>query len=337
VVSPRQLRLTLFGRARLAWTLLKETVTEFVDDDATRHGAALAYYTLFSIAPVLVLAISIAGLLYGESTARAEVSNRLREMLGADGAAAVEGLLNRALPPDSGLLSTVIALATLLIAASTLFVQLRNSFNYIWDAPPPEGNGLVTLLRRQGFGALMVLLMGALLLASLALGTVVSLAGDLLGQWLALSPGHLALAYQLLSFTLVTALFATMFKLLPDVKVAWGDVWVGAIVTTLLFGIGRSGIAAYIEHAGVTTAYGAAGSLVAFMVWVFWSAQILLFGAEFTQVYGRRAGSRRRERGLLEHHKKTDRLPGPDDDTLEGPPTAPGRRREPLREDRRHE
>lgn len=335
-LTPDRVRFALVNRARFVWCLLKETVSEFVDDDATRHGAALAYYTLFSIAPVLVLAISIAGLLYGESTARAEVLARLREMLGPDGAAAVGSLLNRALPADSGIVSTVVALATLLIGASTVFVQLRASFNHIWDAPPPPGNGIVTLLRRQASGALMVLLMGGLLLASLALTTTVTMAGDLIGQWLALSPRHLAIAYQLVSFTLVATLFATMFKFLPDVKVAWGDVWVGAVVTTVLFSIGRSGIAAYIEFAGVTTAYGAAGSLVAFMVWVFWSAQILLFGAEFTQVYGRRVGSRRRERALLDH-KKLPAAPEPDAVATDELPPPPAARPVPLREDRRHE
>lgn len=294
--SPDRTPLGLLGRRRLAWAIVKETVSQFGADDAARHGAAIAYYTLFSIAPLLVLAISIAGLLYSESTARAEVATRLRDLLGPDGASAVEGLLNRALPSGSGIVSTAIALATLLIGASTVFVQLRGSLNHIWDTPTPPGNGLVELLRRQAFGALMVLAMGALLLASLTLGTVVTVAGDAMGQWLAVSPGHLTAAYQLLSFALVTTLFAVMFKLLPDVKVAWGDVWIGAIVTTVLFSIGRGAIATYIELAGVTTAYGAAGSLVAFLVWVFWSAQILLLGAEFTQVYSRRAGSRRRER-----------------------------------------
>lgn len=303
MASPHRVRLSVVRRAKLVWTLVAESVAEFMDDNATRHGAALAYYTLFSIAPVLVLAISIAGLLYGESTARAEVSARLRELLGPDGATAVEGLLNRAFPSDTGLLSTVIALATLLIGASTVFVQLRASLNYLWDAPVPKGSGVLTLLRRQAIGALMVLGIGALLLLSLTLGTVVSLAGDTVGAWLSLSSRALTVGYQAFSFVLVTVLFAALFKVLPAVRIAWSDVWVGAIVTTVLFGIGRSAIAAYVEYAGVTSAYGAAGSLVAFMVWVFWSAQILLLGAEFTQVYSRRFGSRRRECALLDRRR----------------------------------
>lgn len=316
MASPDREPIGLLGRARLVWGFLEQTVTQFADDDASRHGAALAYYTLFSIAPLLVLVIAIAGLLYNESTARMEVATRLNDLLGPEGASAVVGFLHRALPAESGMISTAVALATLLVGASTVFVQLRRSLNYIWDAPAPSGSGLATLLRRQAIGALMVLVMGALLLVSLALGTVISMAGDLIGPWLALSPGHLAVVSQVLSFALATALFAAMFKLLPDVRVAWGDVWLGALVTTVLFGIGRVAIAAYIEYAGVATAYGAAGSLVAFMVWVFWSAQILLLGAEFTQVYSRSAGSRRRERGLLDKRRarqRPDRREGPAD------------------------
>ncbi|MDP2312042.1 MAG: YihY/virulence factor BrkB family protein [Pseudomonadota bacterium] len=304
MAAPDRVRLGLGGQVKLAARIARETVTEWVDDDATRHGAALAYYAVFSVAPLLLLAISIAGLLYGESTARMEVATRLREFLGPQGAPAVEQLLDRALPTRTGVLATVVSSVALVIGASTVFVQLRASLNHIWDVPPRRGNGLVTLLRQQAFGGLMVLAMGALLLASLTLGTVLSVAGDVVAPWLSLSPAHLEAAYQVLSFALVTALFAVVFKVLPDVPVAWSDVAVGAILTAALFALGRSAIAAYLVYAGVTTAYGAAGSLVAFLVWVYWSAQILLLGAEFTQVYGRRAGSRRRECDLLEHHKK---------------------------------
>ncbi len=307
MAAPERPRLGLRGGLGLAARVVRESVAEWIDDDAARHGAALAYYTVFSVVAVSLKNISIAGLLYGEATARAEVATRLHELLGPEGASAVEGLLNRALPTGSGVLSTVLGVATLLIGASTVFVQLRASLNYMWDVPVrpvSAGKGLLTLLWRQGIGGLMVLAMGAVLLASLTLGTAVSVAAEAVGAWVALSPEDVTYAYQALSFGLVTLVFAGMFKLLPGVPVAWGDVWVGALVTALLFTLGRSAIAMYLAYAGVATAYGAAGSLVAFLVWVYWSAQILLFGAEFTQVYGRRVGSRRREGGLLDKGKK---------------------------------
>ncbi|MFN7144591.1 MAG: YihY/virulence factor BrkB family protein [Myxococcota bacterium] len=283
----------------LTWLLLRDAVKGFAAHDAPRHGAALAYYALFSIAPLLLLAISIAGLLYDEAAARAEVSTRLHEMLGPEGAVAVEGLLDRALPRGSGLVSTIVGVLTALFGASTVFVQLKGSIDRIWDVQPRAGNGLVAFVCGRALGIGMVVLTGTLLLASLALGTVVRVGGERLSEAVGLGPDALAFVWPLLSLGFVTAAFAAVFKFLPSVKVGWRDVLLGAFVTAVLFTLGRAVIGLYLARTGISSAYGAAGSLVAFMVWVYVSAQILLFGAEITQVWARRVGSRRGDRGRL--------------------------------------
>ncbi len=302
--SPRSTRASPL---KVGWLLLRDAVTAFGRDDAPRHGAALAYYALFSVAPLLLLATSIAGLLYDEAAARAEVSAWLNDLVGPQGAGAVEGLLNRALPKGSGVVSTVIGILTTLLGASSVFVQLRGSLNRIWGVHPKPGRGLLVAACGRALGAAMVLVTGALLLASLALGTAVRLGGDALARWVGLDPENLDFTVPLLSFLIVTAAFAAIFKLLPSLRLAWSDVIVGAVITAVLFTIGRAAIGLYLAHTGVSSAYGAAGSLVAFLVWVYASAQILLFGAELTKSWAQHVGSRR---GSLPVGRGDERRPG---------------------------
>jgi len=270
---------------RVAWALVRDAARGFVADDAPRHGAALAYYALFSVAPLLLLATAIAGLVYDEASARAEVSARLFELVGAQGAAAVEGLLTRALPTGAGLVPSIIGVTTTLLGASTVFVQLRGSLDQVWKVPSHETAGVVAAAWARVIGVGMVLLTGALLLASLAMGTVLRVAGAALATSVGLPTGALDAAVPIASFVLVTAAFAAIFKLVPSVRVPWGAALVGAVVTAALFTVGRVAVGAYLAYAGVATAYGAAGSLVAFLVWVYASAQIVLFGAEITRVW----------------------------------------------------
>jgi membrane protein len=288
-------------RTRLLLALLRESAAEWQDDDAPRFGAALAYYAMFAVAPLLVIATAVAGLLYEEADVRAWLVTELRVLLGPDGAVAVVDLLAHALPPREGLLPTAIGLVAMGLGATSVFVELRTALNTMWDVPPRPGGALWAIVREQAIGAGMVVFVGVLLLVSLVLGT----AEAALEAELAPALTHLfVVAGPVTTLAVTTVVFAVLFKVLPDRRIAWGDVWVGALVTAALFTVGRAAIAVYLARSGVASAYGAAGALVALLVWIYYSAQIFLFGAELTQVYGRRAGSQQADARLLVDAKK---------------------------------
>lgn len=264
---------------RQAWLALRDAVSGFTAHDLPRHGAALAFTAVFSVAPLLVVATAVAGLLYDAEAARAALSEQLCAYVGPQGASAVEGLLARALPSGGGLASTILGALTTLFGATTLFAQLKDSLDHVFGQEPRH-EGLWRLVCTRLLGLGMVLLVGALLLASLLAAAAVSVAGATLAPRLGLSTDALDAISGPMSLALAIAGFAALFKLLPARTLPWPPVLAGAAVTALLFTAARAGVTLYLSRAGVASAYGAAGSLVAFLVWVYATMLVVLFGAE---------------------------------------------------------
>ena len=271
--------------------LLKETGSEWLEDKVPRLGAALAYYTALSIAPLLVIAIAIAGLVFGQDAARGHTLDQVRGMVGAEGAKAIEAMVASADKPRTGAIAAALGVVTLLAGAMGVIGQLQDALNTIWEVAPKPGRGILGLLKDRLLSLGMVLSLGFLLLVSLILSTTTTVLGTFfVGLIPAVAPALEAVNF-LVSLVVVTLLFAMIFKLLPDAKVAWGDVWVGAILTAMLFTVGKFLLGLYLGRSGISSTYGAAGSLVVLLVWVYYSAQIVFFGAEFTKTYANRYGS----------------------------------------------
>lgn len=271
---------------------LKEVFAQWSEDKAPQLGASLAYYSLFSLAPLLVIAISVAGLVFGEEAARGQVAGALNDFLGRDGAAAVETMIENARKPAESSIAAAIGLVMLVFGASGVFAQLKDSLNTIWEVKPRANRGLWGTFRDRFLSVAAVLGAGFLLLTSLVITTAISAMSSYLGGLLPGSDAVWHVVNLAVSFAIITVLFALMFKFLPDVRIRWHDVWIGATLTAALFLVGKYAIGLYLGHSSVGSAYGAAGSLVVVLVWMYYSAQILFFGAEFTQVYANRYGSR---------------------------------------------
>jgi membrane protein len=271
--------------------LLKQTFNEWLDDKAMRMGAALSYYTIFSIAPLLIIVMAIAGAVFGTEAAQNRIAGEISETVGPDSARAIQDMVKHASDTGTGTLATVIGIIVLVLGATGVFGELQDSLNTVWKVAPKPGRGLWGIVHDRFLSFTMVLGIGFLLLVSL----VASAALSALSAWSSgVLPGGEVLWHvvnSVVSFGLITLLFAMMYKLLPDVQMAWGDVWIGAAVTALLFTIGKYLIGLYLAQAGVASAYGAVGSLVVVLVWVYYSALVFLFGAEFTHVYADRFGS----------------------------------------------
>jgi membrane protein len=278
------------GKAVLA--LLREVYEEWQKDNALSLGAALAYYTIFSMAPLLVLVIAIAGLVFGHAAAEGQIVGQIGDLVGAAPAKTIEGMIARASGAKAGIVATAVSLGTMALGASGVFGQLQQSLNLIWEASASR-SGLRGHLRRRAAAFGMILGIGFLLLVSLVASAGLAALHDLLARDLPLLGRILPIVNFLFSFGVITGLFAMIFKILPDVRLHWRDVWLGAAVTALLFTVGKALIGLYLGRAGVTSVYGAAGSFVLVLLWVYYSAQILFLGAEFTEVYSRRYGSRR--------------------------------------------
>jgi membrane protein len=274
-------------------SLFKQTASEWMEDDAPSLGAALAYYTVFSLAPLMTIAIAIAGFFLGKEAAQGQIFDELRGLLGAESGKAVEEMVQSAnAQPTAGVVATIISIIMLLFGASGVFGQLQASLNAIWGVKAKPGRGVLGIIKDRLLSFGFTLVVGFLLLVSLLLTAGMALMADWIGG---LMPGSEALAYILnivLSLSMITLLFATIFKFLPDAKIAWHDVWIGAFLTALLFTIGKFALGIYLGKSGVASSYGAAGSLIVLLLWVYYSSQILFFGAEFTQVYANRFGSR---------------------------------------------
>lgn len=276
--------------------LLKQTFREWRDDGANRLAAALAYYTTFSLAPLLVLIIAIAGLVGGREAAQTQTMAQVQDLLGADGREFVQGMIESASRPTTGLLATGLGAVTLLFGALGVFGELQNSLNTIWEVKPKPAKNFLDGVRRFILKRLlsftMVLGIGFLLLASLVISAALSALGEYIGTRWPFADFWLQLLNFLISFLVITFLFAMMFKFLPEIKIAWKDVWLGAAVTSALFTLGKFLIGLYLGRSEVGNTFGAAGSLAILLIWIYYSAQILFLGAEFTQVYSNRYGSR---------------------------------------------
>ncbi len=275
-----------------AWSLTRDAVAAWIEDFAPSMGAALAYYTIFSLAPMLIIVIAIAGFFFGQDAAQGAIVVQLRDLMGDTGASAVEGLLKSASEPEQGIIAATLGILTLMIGATAVFGELQSALNRIWKVPAEkERSGIWTLLRTRMLSFGMVMGLGFMLLISLVLSAVLAALGkwwgDILGSW--------SIVLQLLnlavSFTVITGLFAMIYKFMPRARIPWRDVWVGSVVTALLFTIGKTLIGLYLGKTNMASGFGAAGSLVILLVWIYYSAQIFLLGAEFTWVFAQQHGS----------------------------------------------
>lgn len=278
----------------LYWVLLKQVFHAWLDDDVPSMGAALAYYTLFSLAPLLLIVISVAGLVFGQEAARGEIALQLRALMGEPGAEAIQALLVSVGQPAESTWATLLGVLLLLIGATTVFGELQTALDRIWRVPATAPvSGWLHLLRARLLSFGMILVIGFLLMVSLvlsaALATMERLWSPLFGGWITIASFSNAAA----GFALVTAMFALIYKVMPRARVLWRDVWTGALFTALLFSLGKALIGVYIGRSGIVSGFGAAGSLVVVLLWVYYSAQIFLIGAEFTWVYANLFGSRR--------------------------------------------
>ncbi|RZL52230.1 MAG: YihY/virulence factor BrkB family protein [Variovorax sp.] len=274
--------------------LCTQAFSSWKNDYAPSMGAALAYYTVFSVAPLLLIVISVAGLVFGQDAARGEIFAQLSGLMGPQGALAVQGMLEAVNKPTEGIVATVVGVVLVVVGATTVFGELQDAMDRIWRAPARDtGSGIWSLVRVRLLSFSMVMGIGFLLMVSL----VASAALAALGKWWSpLFGGWATLAQAVnfvFSFAMVTVIFAMIYKLMPRVRVQWRDVWTGAGVTALLFTVGKHLIGLYIGKSSVASGYGAAGSLVVVLVWVYYSAQIFLLGAEFTWVYAHKYGSLR--------------------------------------------
>src|SRR6267378_3797279 len=269
------------------WLILCEkAVYRWLDDRAPTMGAAIAYYTVFSLAPILVMVIAVAGLAFGQQAAEGALFGELANLIGPESAAAVQAMLRSASGTWPGILATAIGIGTLIIAATAVFGELQSALNVIWKAPASGSLGLWHLLKSRLLSLAVILIIGFLLLVSLVISTALAAFSDYLDWILPELPIILHIVHLTFSFGFTTVLFAMMFKILPDNPVDWQDVWLGAAVTAGLFTVGKYLISLYIGSSNMASTYGAAGALIIVFVWVYYSAQILLLGAEFAKAYG---------------------------------------------------
>jgi membrane protein len=284
--------------------LIKKTFSEWQEDDASRLAAALAYYTTFSLAPLLVLVIAIAGLLGGREAAQTQAMGQVEELLGTEGKEFVQEMIESASQPSTGVTATIVGAVTLLFGALGVFGELQSDLNTIWDVKPRPAKNALEGVKRFVIGRFLsftlVLGIGFLLLASLVISAAISAVTGLLGSALPLSSVVLEALNLIISLGVITLLFALIFKVLPEVEIAWKDVWLGAAFTSILFNAGKFLIGFYLGRSEMGSSFGAAGSLALLLIWIYYSAQILFLGAEFTQVYANRYGSKiRPDEGMV--------------------------------------
>lgn len=281
----------LYWPLSASWQLARSSVMRWIDDGASSMGAALAFYSLLSLAPVLLMVITVAGLFFGEDAARGALIDELRGLFGSTGAQAVEAVLIASSRQEGGPISLLIGGIMILVGATTVFAELQGDLDRIWRVQPVQKQAVRNLVRVRMMSFGLILGVGFMLAVSLVLTTAITAFGDFWSRWFIGAETLLQVLNTLLSFALITALFAMIYKLLPSVWIPWRDVWVGAALTSVLFSVGKYLIGLYLGTAAVTSSFGAAGALVAIVVWVYYSAQIFLLGAEFTHEYSRLHGS----------------------------------------------
>lgn len=278
--------------AKGIWSLVKEAAEDWDSDDASSLAAALACYTLLSIAPLMVVAVSIGGMLFGREAARGQIAGELGSIVGSEAAQAIQSIAANAKDPAPGIVSTIVGIVVLLLGASGVFIELHTALNRIWEVQPKPGRGVLGFMRDRLFSFAMVLAVAFLLLVSLVLSAALAAVGHFFQQSL---PGG-EFIWQVINFLVSLAvtsfLFALIYKYVPDAVIRWRDVWLGATVTAVLFSIGKLLLALYIGKSSFSSSFGAAGSLVALVVWVYYSSQIVFLGAEFTQAWARHFGGR---------------------------------------------
>jgi membrane protein len=276
-----------------AWvTPLRETVSKWSEHKDARLGAALAYYSVFSLGPLILITIAIAGLVFGAEAVQGQVLGTLKGLLGDTGTQAIEAMLKGADRPREGMVATVIGIGTLVFAAIGVVVQLKDALNTVWEVETTPGSGAWRFVRSYILSLAGVLALGFLLLTSMLLTAALAAAGKYVAAYL--PEATLQVAGFAASFAVISLLFAMMFKWLPDTKVEWRDVWLGAVLTAALFEVGKFLIGLYIGKQGLESTYGAAASIIVVLIWVYYTAQLVLMGAEFTNVYARCYGSQRR-------------------------------------------
>jgi membrane protein len=274
------------------WQLIKAAFKGWQDDYAPSMGAALSYYTLFSIAPLLIIVIAVAGMVFGQEAAQGEILAQLRGIMGDEGAIAIEGLLKSAREPSKGIFATVAGIGLLLLGATAVFAELQSALDRIWETPAPKKeSGIWTLLRTRLLSFGLVLGLAFMLMVSLVVSAAVAALGKWWGAWFEGWEVLLQAINVVVSFGIFTALFAMIYKLMPRAKIAWSDVWTGAAVTALMFSVGKILIGLYLGKSSLASGFGAAGSFVVLLAWVYYSAQIFLLGAEYTWAYAKRHGS----------------------------------------------
>lgn len=276
---------------KAVFEMVKLTYTDWFNDKAPRMGAALAYYTIFSLAPLLVIAISIAGLVFGAQAVQGQIMGEIQGLIGPDSAKAVQTMIQSAHKPANSTIASLIGIIVLLIGASGVFTEMQDALNTVWDVDTNSKSGWWNFLKGRFLSFGMVLGIGFLLLVSLVLSAALTAMTNYLQSSFTIPAAFLHSVDFLFSVLFITALFAMIFKLLPDTRIPWSDVWVGAAITSVLFTIGKFLIGFYIAKSVTASAYGAAGSLVIIVAWIYYSAQLLYFGAEFTHVYSQQYGS----------------------------------------------
>ena len=290
--------------SRTAWRFATSTYEKWSRDNVPQLGASLAFYTALSIAPLLVISLAIGAFVFGDEAARGEVASQMRTLIGGQGAHAIEEMIESADRPTSGVTATVLGVLMLLFGASGVFGELQQSLNKIWEVEVKEDRGFVRIIRERVFSFVMVLGIAFLLLVSLVLSTVLAT----LGKFFSHLPDSVAWLSQILnfsvSFVIITLLFAMIFKILPDAKIAWWQVWLGASLTALLFSVGKFFIGLYLGRSSMASSYGVAGSFVVLLVWVYYSSQILYLGAEITKVYAEMSGSKVGPTAIAKPHSR---------------------------------
>ncbi len=273
------------------YRLLTEVISIWIAGNASSMGAAVAYYTIFAIAPLFIFVLALAGLLFGQEAAHRELFGQISSLVGSSGGEAIQATVAAANRPKAGAVATVIALITLFVGAGSVFIQLQSSLNAIWNVRPKSGSGLRHFVTNRLLSFATLLGIGFLLLVSLVISATLAAAGKFMSGVIPAEQAVWHIVDFVVSLALITLLFAMIFKILPDVIIAWRDVWIGGFITALLFALGKFLLGFYLGRSAFATAYGAAGSLVVVLLWVYYSAQILLFGAAITRVWTNHFGS----------------------------------------------